>query len=135
MQNHMWVREMVTEVAGKRTRRRPKLWSLSYNSEKNYSIRAMVLYCSRISLPCLSRMPLSRVLRRLCVLLTFSSSQMPQLCLVFHLSCASGYLLSLSFLCSYMVQINYRAYNSYHCSSNVEKMHNAMTEVSKETVL
>ena len=76
-------------------------WSMSYNSEYNYSIRAMILSCSCIYLPCLSRSVIIRCLPRLCVLLTFSEL-MPQLFLVFHLSCASGYLPSLSFLWSYI---------------------------------
>ena len=46
-------------------------WSLSYNSESNYSIRSMILSCSWISLPCLSSSVIIRFVPRLCVLLTF----------------------------------------------------------------
>ena len=61
----------------------------------------MILTCSWISLPCLSSRVIIRVFSRLCVLLTFFRL-LAQLFLGFHLSCASGYLPSLSFLWSYI---------------------------------
>ena len=46
-------------------------WSLSYNSEHNSSIRAMILSCSWTYMPGLSRSIIIRFLPRLCILLTF----------------------------------------------------------------
>ena len=57
----------------------------------------MILSCSWIYLPFLSSSVIIRFFPRLCFLLTFF-----QLVLLFHPSCASGYLPSLSLLWSYI---------------------------------